>query len=123
MKKSIVFVALVPSLISSFAIADNIKSQVFSDTLDQEIQVLSSEEMLSTEGQWGPYGALGGGALSGIGYAGGAITTGTWNWYNFAGAVAGGAAGGFVGGPASWYYRSRAAFGTGAAFGVGSSFF
>lgn len=124
MKKASLYLALSASIgLVNVALADDMSDHIFSETISGEIQTLSDTEMETTQGEWGPYGALGGGILGGIGYAGGAIGSGSWDWYNFGQSVAMGGLGGFAGGPASWYYRSRAIFGGGVGFGVGSSFF
>lgn len=121
MKKVSLYVALFAALgFSTMASADKMADHIFSETISGEIQALSNEEMQATKGEWGFPSAVGGGILSGIGYGGSAIGSGSWSWPVFAGTVAGGAVSGFVGGPASWYYRSRATFGLGVGMGIGS---
>jgi hypothetical protein len=83
-----------------------------------ELAVLSSEEMKNTEGALGPWGAVGGGIIGGIGNIGYQLGSGnSWNWGSFGYAVGGGALTGFTGGAASWYVVPRVAFFGG--FGAG----
>ena len=83
-----------------------------------ELAMLSSEEMKSTEGAFGPWGAVGGGIIGGIGNIGYQLgSSNSWSWGSFGHAVGGGALTGFTGGAASWYVVPRVAFFGG--FGAG----
>lgn len=125
--KKILIATLLGSVISSpaFATSDNeLKDAnlIFSMDADtnysMELAVLSQEEMKSTEGALGPWGALGGGIVGGIGNVGYQLGSGnSWNWGSFGYSVAGGALTGFSGGAASWYVVPRVAFYGG--FGAG----
>ena len=85
----------------------------------QELAVLSSDEMETTEGALGPWSALGGGLIGGISNIGYQLgSNNDWNWGSFGYSVAGGALTGFSGGAAAWYTVPRVAFFGG--FGAGS---
>lgn len=88
------------------------------DAKPMQLVALSQQEMRETEGAFGPWGALGGGIVGGIGNAGYQLGAGRgWSWGSFGYAVGGGALTGFTGGAASWYVVPRVAFFGG--FGAG----
>lgn len=88
------------------------------DAMPMQLAALSQQEMKETEGAFGPWGAVGGGIVGGIGNVGYQLGAGRgWSWGSFGYAVGGGALTGFTGGAASWYVVPRVAFFGG--FGAG----
>jgi len=81
------------------------------DAEPMQLAALSQSEMKETEGALGPWGAVGGAFVGGIGNAGYQIGAGRgWSWGSFGYAVGGGALTGFTGGAAAWYVVPRVAF-------------
>ncbi len=86
-----------------------------------EVATLSDQEMKNTEGAWGPWGAIAGGAIGGIQYLGYAAGSGSFSLSSFAYNVGGGAAIGAATGPvgiANFMIARPVAFGVGFTGGV-----
>jgi len=94
-------------------------SAMFEQTAQpMQLAALSSVEMKETEGALGPWGAVGGGIIGGIGNAGYQLGAGRgWSWGSFGYSVGAGALTGFTGGAAAWYVVPRVSFFGG--FGAG----
>ncbi len=68
-----------------------------------QVEALSRQEMVETEGEWAVPGAIAGGLAGAWGYGSYAMTTGSWTWGGFGGAVGGGAIAGAFTGPVGVY--------------------
>jgi len=85
------------------------------DAKPLQLAALSEQEMQTTEGAWGPWGAVAGG-ISGLGgYAIGTVISGSeWSWTRAATSTANGAIAGGYAGPAGviWGFNANLAFET-----------
>jgi hypothetical protein len=131
MKSAIMFVVLASGLTASVFATESVvptslnhasQSDVLSlfeaDSRPLQLAVLSPQEMKETEGAFGPWGAVGGGIIGGIGNIGYQLgASNGWNWGSFGYAVGSGALTGFTGGAAAWYVVPRVAFFGGVAAG------
>jgi len=86
-----------------------------------QMDLLSSQEMMETEGEYGLLGALFGGGLGAWNYLGYSLGSGRFSWSGLGYHVGGGAALGAIAGPMgmrTYYYSSRFA----GAYGFGSGY-
>ena len=89
-----------------------------------EMALLSDQEMVATEGEFGPWGAVGGAGIGAWNYFGSSLGSGSFSATGLAYHVASGAAIGAVTGPIGltrYYYGSRVSGAVGFGSGYGSS--
>ena len=86
-----------------------------------QMYLLSSQEMMATEGEYGLWGLIAGGGVGAWNYLGHSAGSGRFSWSGLGYHMAGGAAMGAIGGPMgirTYYYSAR----LGGAWGFGTGY-
>lgn len=113
---------------SNIVLADGLSQDdmtfAFSDAvISHDMELLSSQEMIETEGNWGLWGAAGGAGIGAWNYLGNSIGTGRFSWSGLGHHVVVGAGLGAVTGPigiSRYYFASRLSGAAGFTSGYGS---
>ena len=90
---------------------------------NSSLSLLTEQEMMDTEGEWGPWGAFAGAGLGAWSYLGSSAGSGSFSWRRLAFQMGSGAAIGALSGPIGlgrYYHTSRAGGALGFTGGYGS---